>query len=92
MPSWLSGACFKNEVKQKIGEEIEVDAQAGQVRVAGIECDIKGVCVCVCVLNFSLPFTTHTHTHLSLSFSVQKVRERKKKWRRLRLMGLKDGA
>ena len=90
MPSWLSGACFKNEVKQKIGEEIEVDAQAGQVRVAGIECDIKGVCVCV--LNFSLPFTTHTHTHLSLSFSVQKVRERKKKWRRLRLMGLKDGA
>ena len=72
MPSWLSGACFKDEVKQKIGEKIEVDAQAGQVRVAGSECDIKGACVCV--LNFSLPFTTHTHTHLSLSLSFSLCR------------------
>ena len=66
MPSWLSGACFKNEVKQKIGEEIEVDAQAGQVRVAGIECDIKGVCVCVKLFS---PFH-HTYTYSSLSLSL----------------------
>ena len=70
MPSWLSGACFKNEVKQKIGEEIEVDAQAGQVRVAGIECDIKGVCVCVCVcVKLFSPFH-HTYTYSSLSLSL----------------------